>query len=56
MLLAFRGPGDEVKFVVPEGWPKPVYDFSGNPVTTAGFQLGRHLFYDPLLSRDTTIS
>lgn len=27
-----------------------------NPVTNAGAQLGRHLFYDPVLSRDSTIS
>jgi cytochrome c peroxidase len=43
-------------FPVPKGWPQPIYDFSKNPVTAEGFQLGRHLFYDPLLSRDTTIS
>ena len=55
-LLSFTGAGDAIKFVVPEGWPPPVYDLSKNPVTPAGFQLGRQLFYDPLLSRDTTIS
>ena len=43
-------------FVVPEGWSKPVYDFSKNPLTKQGFELGRHLFYDPILSRDNTIS
>ena len=43
-------------FVVPEGWPKPTYDFSKNPLTKEGFELGRHLFYDPILSRDNTIS
>lgn len=41
---------------VPDGWPKPVYDFSKNPLTEEGFQLGRNLFYDPILSRDKTIS
>ena len=56
ILLSFSPEGDEVRFVIPPGWPKPAYDFSKNPVTTAGFQLGRQLFYDPLLSRDTTIS
>jgi cytochrome c peroxidase len=54
--LSFTGNPDEVRFVVPENWPKPAYDFAKNPLTTAGFQLGRQLFYDPLLSRDTTIS
>ncbi len=43
-------------FEVPYGWPKPVYDFSKNPLTEEGFQLGQNLFYDPILSRDTTIS
>lgn len=42
--------------IVPEGWPNPVYDFTGNPVTYDGFTLGRHLFYEPLLSEDTTVS
>ena len=56
VALSFTSPGDEIQFVIPPNWPAPVYDFSKNPVTTAGFQLGRQLFYDPLLSRDTTIS
>jgi cytochrome c peroxidase len=56
ILLSFRGVLQEMLFVIPPGWPKPVYDLSKNPVTTAGFQLGRQLFYDPILSRDTTIS
>lgn len=41
---------------IPKGWPKPHYDFSKNPLTEEGFQLGRQLFYDPILSRDSTIS
>lgn len=40
----------------PNGWPKPKYDFKKNPLTEEGFQLGRNLFYDPILSRDNTIS
>jgi cytochrome c peroxidase len=43
-------------FIVPQGWAKPVYDFSKNPLTKQGFELGRHLFYDPILSRDNSIS
>ena len=27
-----------------------------NPITVQGIELGRHLFYDPILSRDSTIS
>jgi len=41
---------------IPKKWPKPTYDFSKNPLTEEGFELGRNLFYDPLLSRDNTIS
>lgn len=45
-----------IYFEVPKGFPKPVYDFKNNPLTEEGFQLGRKLFYDPILSRDNTIS
>jgi cytochrome c peroxidase len=44
------------QFHVPSGWPAPTYDFSANPVTPAGFRLGRALFYEPRLSRDGTVS
>ncbi|MFN0035749.1 MAG: cytochrome-c peroxidase, partial [Saprospiraceae bacterium] len=37
-------------------WPKPAYDFSKNPLTRQGIELGRRLFYDPVLSRDSTVS
>lgn len=43
-------------FEIPKSWPKTTYAFSDNPLTEEGFQLGRHLFYDPILSRDGTIS
>lgn len=45
-----------IYFEVPKGFPKPVYDFKNNPLTEEGFQLGRKLFYDPILSKDSTIS
>jgi cytochrome c peroxidase len=45
-----------VYFKVPKNWPKPQYDFSKNPLTEEGFELGRHLFYDPIVSKDSTIS
>lgn len=48
--------GTPIYLETPQGWPKPRYDFSKNPLTEEGFQLGRHLFYDPVLSRDNTIS
>jgi cytochrome c peroxidase len=40
----------------PAGWPSPVYTFSANPISNEKFELGRALFYDPILSRDNTIS
>jgi cytochrome c peroxidase len=48
--------GDSIKFSVPANFPKPVYDFKDNKVTKNGFNLGRLLFYDPLISKDKTIS
>lgn len=47
---------DSVNFIVPANFPEPVYDFKDNPLTANGFKLGRILFYDPLLSKDKTIS
>lgn len=41
---------------LPANFPPPVYNLRGNPLTKEGFDLGRKLFYDPLLSRDNTIS
>lgn len=41
-----------ITFVVPDGFPAPKYDFSKNPLTEQGFQLGRRLFYDGRLSKD----
>jgi cytochrome c peroxidase len=51
--ISFRPPKTHpIQFVVPKGWPQPVYDFKSNPVTEEGFQLGRKLFYDGRLSKD----
>lgn len=47
---------NEIEFTVPKGWPKPVYSFKNNKVNRKGFELGRALFYDPILSRDSSIS
>lgn len=49
-------PGDTIIIQTPKGWPRPVYDFKKNPVTKSGFELGRKLFFDPVLSKDSTIS
>lgn len=37
-------------------FPEPVYNFATNKITEAGFNLGKKLFYEPLLSRNNTIS
>jgi cytochrome c peroxidase len=56
-IVAFtQNYGTPLYFEVPKGFPKPVYDFSKNPLTEEGFELGKTLFYDPILSRDNTIS
>lgn len=56
-LLGFAAlPGDPVPLRYPENWPAPAYDFSRNPLTRQGIELGRRLFYDPVLSRDSTVS
>ncbi len=48
--------GSKPFFYIPDGFPNPVYKFQNNPVTPAGFALGKKLFYDPILSRDSTVS
>lgn len=56
-LLGFETPfGDPVALHYPASWPKPGYNFSNNPLTRQGIELGRRLFYDPILSRDSTVS
>ncbi len=63
LLLAFACQPEEpqpdrvdIRFEIPANFPPPVYDLSKNPVTQEGFELGRALFYDGILSRDGTIS
>lgn len=43
-------------FSYPSYFPKPVYDFGQNPLTVEKIELGKMLFYDPMLSRDSTIA
>ncbi len=43
-------------FKQPENFPLATYSFGNNPVTEKGFELGRMLFYDEMLSVDTTVS
>ncbi|AEA44800.1 cytochrome-c peroxidase [Fluviicola taffensis] len=43
-------------FEFPASWPKPIYDFKKNPLDESKIELGRALFYDPILSLDSSIS
>ena len=53
---SFTHDKNEIKFIQPKGFPKPLYDFNKNKITEAGFKLGRKLFYDPILSKDSSTS
>jgi cytochrome c peroxidase len=43
-------------FEKPAAFPAPLYDFKTNVPTEEKFDLGRRLFYDPILSRDSSVS
>lgn len=46
----------EYVFEKPANFPEPVYNFDKNPLSDSKILLGRALFYDPILSRNNTIS
>lgn len=46
----------EEYFYIPKNFPKPIYDFSKNTISKDKIELGRALFYDPILSSKNTIS
>ncbi len=54
-IVSFRA-ANETLFAIPEGWPKPIYDFSQNKLSAEKIELGKALFYDPILSRNNLIS
>ena len=53
--ISFRG-FQEIKLKVPEGWPAPQEIYRKEILSTQKIHLGRVLFYDPILSLDSTIS
>lgn len=55
LLFSFIG-NEKPLFKKPTGWPEPVYHFIKNPLKRETIELGRALFYDPILSRNQTIS
>jgi cytochrome c peroxidase len=64
LLLNSFSPGNDyflitkkdVTLKIPKGFPKPFYDFSKNKLSPEIFTLGRKLFYDPILSKDSSTS
>jgi cytochrome c peroxidase len=54
-LMAFYSV-KESPFVYPEYFPEPTYNLSSNPLDSVKIELGKVLFYDPVLSKDNTIS
>jgi cytochrome c peroxidase len=46
----------DVELQIPKGFPKPLYEFKNNKPTPQGFLLGRKLFHDPVLSKDSSTS
>ncbi|HEY9178008.1 MAG TPA: cytochrome c peroxidase [Flavipsychrobacter sp.] len=62
LLAACSKKTSDVPPAIADGWirpshfPEPVYQFGDNEYSKAGFELGRKLFFDPMLSRDGTVS
>ena len=57
--LSFAFQWQEINSVTlqyPAHWPKPKYNFKENPLTQEKIDLGRKLFYDPILSANNTVS
>lgn len=46
----------DISFLKPAHFPEPTYRLENNALSKAQFELGRKLFYDPILSRNNTIS
>lgn len=51
-------PGQDTAWTIsyPGHFPTPVYNFENNPLTKEGFELGRKLFFDRILSANNTVS
>lgn len=62
LLLSLLSSGYSTHFAtplyidVPTNWPLPFYDAKKSQLTQEGFELGKTLFYDPILSKNNTIS
>lgn len=49
------GPDTNTLLVIPEGFPSMEFP-DDNPFTPASYELGKKLFFDPVMSRDSSIS
>lgn len=56
VLFSCQEDRDTLQMRYPGYFPEPVYTFGNNKLTSEGFLLGKKLFYDPILSKDSTIS
>ncbi len=56
LLISWKTNHSIEKEIIPFGWPETHYDLRKNPLTEAKIELGRILFYDPILSKDNSIS
>ena len=56
LLLITAFTSHDTSLLYPSSWPKPIYDFSNNPIEKNKVNLGRVLFYDPILSENNSIS
>ena len=54
-LTQFTYDPQPYNLIQPVGFPSMLIP-AGNPMTVEGIELGRHLFYDPILSADSTMS
>ena len=54
LMLGFIS-ADQYQLKIPRGFPQPNIP-ENNQLTKSGVELGRKLFFDPILSRDTTVS
>jgi cytochrome c peroxidase len=55
-LTLISASGIQTLWNTPKNWPEPVYNFKKNPLDSSTIQLGRALFYDPILSSDSMVS
>lgn len=56
LIILFSFTINNNKAFYPSYFPKPVYDYNQKKLNPNTIELGRHLFYDPILSVDSTIS